>query len=200
MAKRFCQIQLSENPLQHLVREKNVRKSKVEGTQQVNETDLLEEAINKMAALLQVGFGSAGAEIIGKNMGAKGELDPMIPGRKIHAIFGFCNINDFIRATEFLQQDIMLFVNEIASITHRYVVSSGGAPNKNSGDSFFLVWKFETTEDGEVLGLQKERYDAALKSAQSIIAEVAKLGNILNFVKWVSFLHIRMHTHLVVLQ
>ncbi len=161
--------------------------------QQVNETDLLEEAINKMAALLQVGFGSAGAEIIGKNMGAKGELDPMIPGRKVHAIFGFCNIKDFITATEFLQQDIMLFVNELASITHRHVIESGGAPNKNSGDSFFLVWKFETTKDGEVIGLQKERYDAALKSAQSIIAEVAKLGNIPNFVNWVSFYHTYSH-------
>ena len=45
-----------------------------------NETDLLEQAITKMATLLQVGFGCAGAEIIAKSFSTDGELDPMVPG------------------------------------------------------------------------------------------------------------------------
>ena len=68
--------QLSENPLLHLEKIKNRDSS------ESNETDLLEQAITKMAALLQVGFGSAGAEVISKNLSDMGDLNPMIPGEK----------------------------------------------------------------------------------------------------------------------
>ena len=43
-----------------------------------------------------------------------GEVDPMIPGKKILAVFGFCDIRNFTDATEVLQVDVMVFVNEIA--------------------------------------------------------------------------------------
>jgi hypothetical protein len=36
----------------------------------------------------------------------------------------------------------MIFVNEIAEITHSIVDSLNGAANKNIGDAFLLVWKF----------------------------------------------------------
>ena len=36
----------------------------------------------------------------------------------------------------------MGFVNTIAKIVHREVSLHGGAPNKNIGDAFLLVWKF----------------------------------------------------------
>jgi hypothetical protein len=46
------------------------------------ETRLLETTFLKLAGLLQVGFGAAGAEVISHNM--HGDfLDPMVPGRKI---------------------------------------------------------------------------------------------------------------------
>ena len=38
----------------------------------------------------------------------------MLPGRKIMAIFGFCDIRNFTDATEVLQTGVMKFVNEIA--------------------------------------------------------------------------------------
>lgn len=38
----------------------------------------------------------------------------------------------------------MVFVNEIADITHSMVDSMTGAPNKNIGEAFFFVWKFPT--------------------------------------------------------
>jgi len=50
---------------------------------------MLENTILKIGGLLQVGFGEAGAQIIGKNMSSQdGELNILIPGRKIFAIFG----------------------------------------------------------------------------------------------------------------
>ncbi len=36
----------------------------------------------------------------------------------------------------------MEFVNSIAHIVHTSVSTHGGAPNKNIGDAFLLVWKF----------------------------------------------------------
>ena len=35
----------------------------------------------------------------------------------------------------------MIFVNTIASIVHCNADKYGGAPNKNIGDAFLLVWK-----------------------------------------------------------
>eukprot|EP01082_Thalassiosira_pseudonana_P001598 g1164.t1 g1164 contig10:1517111-1521355(-) len=169
---------LSENPLLHLERIKKRDNS------ESNETDMLEQAITKMAALLQVGFGSAGAEIIAKNLGDMGELDPMIPGVRVNAIFGFCDIRDFTFATEGLQQDVMIFVNKIADITHRHVAESGGHPNKNIGDAFLLVWKLKSGKNTNSSGdLQKELFDAALICMQNIIKELRQAGSLGSFLK-----------------
>jgi class 3 adenylate cyclase len=70
----------------------------------------------------------------------------MIPGKKMIAIFGFCDIRNFTDATEVLQEEVMLFVNEIAEIVHGTVDYFSGAANKNIGDAFLLVWKFPDTE------------------------------------------------------
>jgi len=56
----------------------------------------------KTGALLVVGFGEAGSEIISNNMIRGGKVDPMLPGKKIMAIFGFCNIRNFTDITEVL--------------------------------------------------------------------------------------------------
>lgn len=59
------------------------------------ETGILEGLLIKIGALLAVGFGEAGSEIIASNMRRKGEVDPMLPGKKVIAIFGFCDIRNF---------------------------------------------------------------------------------------------------------
>lgn len=110
------------------------------------ETTILEKTIIKIGALLALGFGEAGSEIIAQNMSKSGEVDPMIPGKKIMAIFGFCDIRNFTDATEILQEDVMVFVNEIAEIVHTLVDHFSGAANKNIGDAFLLVWKFPENE------------------------------------------------------
>lgn len=66
------------------------------------ETAILEQAISKISHLLALGFGEAGSAIIAQNMSSGGDLNPMLPGIKIHAIFGFCDIRNFTDSTEVL--------------------------------------------------------------------------------------------------
>mmetsp|Transcript_26704 Transcript_26704/g.65447 ORF Transcript_26704/g.65447 Transcript_26704/m.65447 type:complete len:926 (-) Transcript_26704:528-3305(-) len=106
------------------------------------ETRLLENSIAKICGLLAVGFGEAGSEVIAENMKRGGEINPMIPGKKVVAIFGFCDIRQFTDTTEVLQEGIMEFVNTIGKIVHMETHLHGGSANKNIGDAFLLVWKF----------------------------------------------------------
>ena len=59
-------------------------------------------------------------------MGGVGDLDSMIPGKKVCGIFGFCDIRCFTDATEVLQESIMVFVNNIADIVHGEVSKYDG--------------------------------------------------------------------------
>ena len=104
---------------------------------------MLEQTLTKIGGLLALGFGEAGSQIITKNINAGEELNPMLPGQKVICIFGFCDIRNFTDATEVLQEGVMLFVNEIGKIVHGIVDKYSGAANKNIGDAFLLVWKFD---------------------------------------------------------
>ena len=64
------------------------------------------------------------------------------------AIFGFCDIRNFTDMTEVLQEDIMVFVNEIASIVHSEADMMLGFANQNVGDAFLLVWIFPQQSTG----------------------------------------------------
>lgn len=106
------------------------------------ETAQLENAMLKIGGLLQLGFGEAGADIIGQNMGqSHGKLNPLVPGKRIDAIFGFCDIRRFTDATECLQEEVMVFVNTVGQLVHSCTHRLGGAANKNIGDAFLLTWK-----------------------------------------------------------
>jgi class 3 adenylate cyclase len=129
---------MSENPLTQFTI------SNDDGDEQM-ETRMLENSISRICSLLAVGFGDAGSEIIAENMKRGGAIDPMIPGKRMTAIFGFCDIRQFTDTTEILQEDIMEFVNTIAKIVHVEVHLHGGSANKNIGDAFLLVWKFPKT-------------------------------------------------------
>jgi len=114
------------------------------------ETAVLENALTKLGTLLALGFGDAGAGIIAQNIAQAGDVDPMLSGEKVMAIFGFCDIRNFTDATEVLQEDVMVFVNSIANIVHDKVDKYGGSANKNIGDAFLLVWKFPGSEVEEL--------------------------------------------------
>ena len=109
---------------------------------EIMETELLEKTIVKIGSLLVLGFGEAGAEVIASNMKhGRGDINPIVDGKKIYSIVGFCDIRDFLDVAEVLQEKVMTFVNQIASIVHHTVYKYSGAANKNIGDAFLLVWK-----------------------------------------------------------
>jgi hypothetical protein len=149
------------------------------------ETALMERTITKIGGLLALGFGEAGAEIIEKNMkkGIDGEVNPMLPGKKIIAIYAFCDIRNFTDTTEILERKVMLFVNEIAEIVHGVATAHNGSPNKNVGDAFLLVWKIEESlikfaeESGTSLGDSfqiNQLADMALIAIIKILIKVQK--------------------------
>ena len=109
------------------------------------ETHVVQLAIEKITALLRIGFGVAGAEIISSNMAVEGggnaSLNPMIPGKRVYALFGFCDILSFDLCTEKLEDEIMTFVNSVARIVHDEVTRWGGTCNKNLGNAFLMVWR-----------------------------------------------------------
>mmetsp|Transcript_67151 Transcript_67151/g.212609 ORF Transcript_67151/g.212609 Transcript_67151/m.212609 type:complete len:594 (-) Transcript_67151:201-1982(-) len=135
---------VSENPLNKLQVDDN------DGQDEEFETRILENSITKICSLMAVGFGDAGAEIIAENMKQAGDLNPMVPGKKVFAIFGFCDIRQFTDTTEILQEGVMEFVNSIAKIVHLEVALHEGSANKNIGDAFLLVWKFPSKGDNEM--------------------------------------------------
>jgi len=117
-----------------------------------------------------------------------GDLNPMMPGVKTYAIFGFCNIRHFMDITEVLQTNVMLFVNQVAEIAHSQVDKFGGSTNKNIGDSFLMVWKFKVPEDFEdEVGLiseeNRQQADMSLFSFVKILAKINKLQPILQYRK-----------------
>lgn len=145
------------------------------------ETLILEKTIIKLGSLLALGFGEAGANIIGHNM--KGSetagVDAMIPGTRVDCIIGVVRVRDFSTATEVLQSKIMTFVNQIAEIVHGVVNEFHGAPNRNSGESFLVVWRVLEFNEGSKNVTAELRLKAASKRAgMSIVACARILGGL----------------------
>jgi class 3 adenylate cyclase len=135
------------------------------------ETALLENTLTKIAALMQVGFGAAGGDVIGQNLASGNDtIDPMVPGKKITSIYGFCDIRKFTDTTECLQEEVMVYVNKLGAIMHGVTHGFYGCANKNIGDAFLLTWKIC---DGELLGFSLfadvPTEDTRLRANQSIL-------------------------------
>ena len=144
--------------------------------QDVSETDFVEGALRKFCKLLQVAFGEAGAGVIGKNLKAGAELDPMSPdnGIKMRAIFGFVEIRSFSDCTECLEEQVMIFVNTIARYVHNAVQFCHGSPNKNIGDVFLLCWRMnDWDQEWDPSSLGYVLADEALKSYIQIIHDTS---------------------------
>lgn len=129
------------------------------------ETSLLINTLVKSGALLALGFGEAGIEIIINNL-QKDKLNPLIKGNKVICLFGFCDIRYFASATEELREGVLKFVNEVAEIVHYNIDKYGGSCNKNLGDAFLIVWKFKNDEIEQFISYDdnsKEIVDIKLK-------------------------------------
>lgn len=104
---------------------------------------LIENTITRIGLLLVLVFGEAGTKIIKNSMSLEGDINLNYEGIKTSAVFCFCDIRNFTDVTEVLQEEVMLFVNEISYIVHKYVYIYQGSANKNIGDAFLLVWKLK---------------------------------------------------------
>ncbi len=116
---------------------------------------LISESVTRLMKLLQVGFGQAGADIIARNL-TSGTFSALQGGRRVEAIYGFCDIRNFTDCCEVLQSDCVVFVNSIAAIIASHLKYSNGFVNKNIGDAFLLVWKYLK---GMAEGEQSQQYD-----------------------------------------
>lgn len=141
--------------IEHLVK-KSKRKIEMEEISVDYEIKTLQFAIIRISALIAIGFGEAGGEILKENINSEQGLNPMLLGKKINSVFGFCFIRNFTEINETLQEKTILFVNAIADIVHSNVNKFGGACNKNIGDSFLLVWKFKNIVDNSNPDQNKE--------------------------------------------
>ena len=139
------------------------------------ETNLLEKTVTKICGLLALGFGEAGAEIISTVLkeGVEADMNPMIPGKKIMAIYGFCDIRNFTDTTEVLQEKVMIFVNEVAEIVHEISAEYMGSANKNIGDAFLLVWKINPK-------YTKKVYDPKTKEVNLTLLNIREVNQIMD--------------------
>ena len=128
------------------------------------EIKIIQFAIIRISALMAIGFGEAGGEILKENIQSSEGLNPMLEGKKITAIFGFCYIRHFPEINETLQEKTMIFVNQISEIVHSAVDKFGGITNKNLGDCFLLVWKFK---DDSILNSQRNFVNSNLQRISS---------------------------------
>ena len=84
----------------------------------------------------------------------QGDLNAMVPGKLITAVFGFCIIEDFTETCSYLGSDITRYINTVAQIIHGNTHMYYGAANKNIGCAFLLCWKLC---DGRMYGLRDPR-------------------------------------------
>ena len=148
-----------------------------------HETAILERTVVKIGQLLAIGFGEAGGRIITDSMTQGGGEVRFASGSKVFGIFGFCDIRRFTDATEVLQTDVMVFVNQVAEVVHSVVDRFKGSANKNIGDAFLVVWKFPppTQQAASKPALSEYRSDLAVLAFLKIIARVNKLTPLLAY-------------------
>jgi len=142
------------------------------------EITLLEQAIEKIGVMLALGFGTAGCEIITQNIKASGRLNPLIPGKTVLATFGFFSIMNFEKLASLLQIDLLLYVNKISKLVHCVCEKYQGAVNRNLGESFLVVWKFQTDDGvrtGKRLSVNTYSQSVRQRSAFALISAVKTL-------------------------
>ena len=126
------------------------------GKFKMDEFKIIINKISKICSLVSFGFGEAGTQIISQVLkeGLNVDINPLIPGKKVMGIYGFCDIRNFTDTTEILKEKVMIFVNQVAEIVHQITADFCGSANKNIGDAFLLVWKLEDRFIKEVVNKQ----------------------------------------------
>jgi len=154
------------------------------------ELNLLENTFRKIGVLLALGLGTAGCDIISASIKSASNVNPLLPGKKIFAVFCFVTIHDFDKLALDLREDVLLYANNVARMVHCISEIYQGQINKNLGDVFLLVWKFG--EDDVVIAASRQSLNAfspnvrlrttlALISAIKIQAKLAKSSSMKRF-------------------
>ena len=90
---------VAKNPLQSIQELRMLPHGQGEKSSGQYETEILESSLEKVTGLLRVGFGEAGAGIIRANLDTETSsgavINPLLPGIRVYAIFGFCDIHHF---------------------------------------------------------------------------------------------------------
>ena len=147
----------------------------------VTETQMLEEALRKIGVMLALGLGTAGCEIITRNIRAAGRINPMIPGKKVLATFCFISIRGFDVLTDMLGPALLTYVNMISKIVHSYTERYQGAINRNLGEAFFVVWKFEdddAIQRGAYTSVNAYSMSVRLRAALALIASIKSIAKV----------------------
>lgn len=112
------------------------------------ETEQLITAVTKITDLLRKCWGVAGAGIISSNLartqsGKTVVFNPLVPGKLVYALFGFCGIMDFAYLLHALDKSVIELINDVAKVVHdevfRWGLGSRGQCNKNLGGAFLMV-------------------------------------------------------------
>ena len=119
------------------------------------ETEQLVSAVTKITGLLRKCWGVAGANIISTNLASRdGDIEvfnPTVPGKNVFALFAFATITDFDHALKGLEGDVMILINDVASVLHnevfRWGLGDSGQCNRNLGSSFIMVFKIGSVMD-----------------------------------------------------
>lgn len=134
------------------------------------ETVMLEKTIIKLGGLLALGFGEAGAEIAGRFASGGTGIRENSLGTVVDCAFGFAAIRHFNPIMKVLKEKTMVFVNQVSEVVHGCTDDWCGAPSKNLGDNFMLVWRLS--------GMSPERQtklaDMAVMAFVKIVAEINK--------------------------
>jgi class 3 adenylate cyclase len=150
------------------------------------ETVILERTILKLCELLVLCFGEKGGEIVGNYLKGSGSsnqaltnMDLLVPGKKVKAIVGFCQMRSFDTVINCLQEDALVFINQISEFVHTIVDDYHGSPNKNMGSRFLLAWRLsekarekERIPKESAIEIRRKLADCAIMACIKTIARI----------------------------
>ena len=129
---------LAENPWGTCPREENSRRRKLT---RPTKLFLLDQTLTKISGLLQVGFGAAGAEVIARSMDTSLQNQTyVLPGKRITRSW-FRNSRRLYRGGGRAGRRHHSVSTPWPPSSTRALAAFHGAPNKNMGCAFLLVWK-----------------------------------------------------------
>jgi hypothetical protein len=148
--------QISDNPLvqgPNVSADMQVFSDKGETTRQhaaSMEVKLLLRTLLNIGSLLRMSFGESGAKIITNRLNNAKELNPVGPGKRVHGIFVFVQLQHMPAVMAALREETLLFVNFIADVVHAMAVKHRGIVVNNTSDGFVLMWTLPMEEVAEV--------------------------------------------------